>query len=90
MVEQQPDAQELAFLRELEKYVNKWVAILNYGSDEEAVVASGESIIDARREAESKGFQEVTFFKVPSGERIFVPLMQMCAGLDLEPTSVPL
>ena len=73
MVEQEPDAQELAFLRELEKYVNKWVAILNYGSDEETIVASGESIKQARREAESKGFKEITFFKVPPTDKVFVP-----------------
>jgi hypothetical protein len=73
MVEQEPDAQELAFLSELEKYVNKWVAILNYGSDGETIVASGESIKQARREAESKGFKEITFFKVPPTDKVFVP-----------------
>ena len=78
MIDQELDTQELAFLHELEKYMNKWVAILNYGSDQETIVASGESIKEARREAESKGFKEITFFKVPSGDRVFVPSVAAC------------
>lgn len=73
MMEEPLDEQELAFVCELEKHVNKWVAILNYGSEDEAVVASGATIREARQEAESKGFDDVFFFKVPSGERTFVP-----------------
>lgn len=73
MIEQDIDKQELAFVRELYKYVNKWVAILNYGSDDETIVGSGGTIREAREQAESKGFKEATFFKVPSGERSFVP-----------------
>ena len=72
-MDQDIDKQELAFVRELYKYVNKWVAILNYGGDDEAIVASGVTIKEAREQAESKGFKEATFFKVPSGERSFVP-----------------
>jgi hypothetical protein len=67
------DEQELAFFHELQKHVNKWVAILGYGSDDETIVASGTTIIEARQEAEARGFSDVTFFKVPSGERVFVP-----------------
>lgn len=74
MIEQELDQQELAFVQELQKHVNKWVGILNYGSENEAIVASGVTIREARREAETKGFEEdVFFFKVPSGERAFVP-----------------
>jgi hypothetical protein len=47
MIKQEPDAKELAFLEELEKHVNKWVAILAYGSDEESIVAIGDSIREA-------------------------------------------
>jgi len=67
------EAKEMAFLEQLDKYVNKWVAILNYGSVDETIVASGESIKEARQEAESKGFSDITFFKVPPTDRIFVP-----------------
>ena len=73
MIDQEIDEQELAFVRILEQYVSRWVAILNYGSEGETVVASGDTIKEARQNAESKGFKDVTFFKVPSGERAFVP-----------------
>lgn len=73
MIEQEIDQQELAFVHELQKHVDRWVAILNYGGENEAVVASGATIREARQEAETKGFDDVFFFKVPSGERVFVP-----------------
>jgi Family of unknown function (DUF5678) len=80
MIEQELDQQELAFVQELQKYVNKWVAILNYGSENETIVASGTTIREARQEAETKGFAEdVFFFKVPSGERVFVPSVNTSA-----------
>jgi len=74
MIKQEPDAKELAFLEELEKHVNKWVAIVGYGSDEESIVAAGDSISEARQNAESLGFKDTTFFKVPPTDRLFVPL----------------
>ena len=72
-MEQEPEIKELGFANELEKYVNKWVAIVNYGSDTESVVASGNSIREAREQAESSGFKDITFFKVPPTDRLFVP-----------------
>ena len=75
MIEQEPDAKESAFLKELEKHVNKWVAITGYGSDEETIVASGDSILEARQKAESQGFIDTTFFKVPPTDKLFVPLV---------------
>ena len=73
MIDQDINEQDMAFVRELAKYVNKWVAILDYGSETEAIVASGETINQARQAAESKGFTNVIFFKSPSGERSFIP-----------------
>ena len=75
MIEVNPDSKELAFLQELEKHVNEWVAIVGYGSDEESIVASGDSIVQARQKAESLGFKDTTFFKVPPSDKIFVPLL---------------
>ncbi len=75
MIEQKPDSKELAFLQELEKHINEWVAITGYGSDEESIVASGDSIVQARQKAESLGFKDTTFFKVPPSDKIFVPLL---------------
>ena len=77
MIKQEPDAKELAFLEELEKHVNKWVAIMGYGSDEESIVATGDSIREARQSAESQGFKDSTFFKVPPSDKIFVPLVPL-------------
>ena len=75
MIKHAPDAKELDFLHELEKHVNKWVAIVGYGSDEERIVATGDSIREARQNAESQGFKDTTFFKVPPSDKIFVPLL---------------
>ena len=77
MIKQEPNAKELDFLKELEKHVNKWVAITSYGSDEESIVATGDSILEARQKAESRGFKDTTFFKVPPSDKIFVPLVPM-------------
>ena len=76
-MEQEPDAKQLAFLNELERHVNKWVAIIDYGSDEESIVATGDSIREARQNAESHGFKDTTFFKVPPSDRLFVPLLPL-------------
>jgi len=75
VIKQEPDSKELDFLKELEKHVNKWVAIVGYGSDEESIVATGDSILEARQKAESQGFKDTTFFKVPPTDKIFVPLV---------------
>ena len=75
VIEKNPDSKELAFLQELEKHINEWVAITGYGSDEESIVASGDSIVQARQKAESLGFKDTTFFKVPPSDKIFVPLL---------------
>jgi len=75
VIEQNPDSKELAFLQELEKHINEWVAITGYGSDEESIVASGDSIVQARQKAESLGFKDTTFFRVPPSDKIFVPLL---------------
>jgi hypothetical protein len=40
-------------------------------------VASGDSIIEAREKAESQGFKDATFFKVPPTDKLFIPLVPM-------------
>ena len=77
MIEQEPDAKELAFLKELEKHINRWVAIVDYGSNEESIVATGDSIREARQNAESQGFKDTTFFRVPPTDKLFVPLVPL-------------
>ncbi len=73
MIEEALDEKELAFVNELAKYEGKWVAILNYGSNDEIIVSSGESIKEARQEAEARGFKTVTFFKVPPSDKALMP-----------------
>ena len=75
MLDQKPGIKELAILKEMEKHVNKWVAIIGYGSDEERIVATGDSIREARKNAEAQGFKDTTFFKVPPMDKILVPLV---------------
>jgi hypothetical protein len=77
VIDQEPDDKELAFLKELEKHENKWVAIMDYGSDTENIVATGDSIREARQNAQSRGFKDTTFFKVPPSDKIFVPLLPL-------------
>lgn len=77
MIKHEPDAKELDFLKELEKHVDKWAAITGYGSDDENIVASGDSILEAREKAASRGFKDTTFFKVPPSDKLFVPLVPL-------------
>jgi hypothetical protein len=68
------DEKELAFLEELRKYENKWVAIYESG-ETEVVVGSGKDAIEATREAEAKGFKETVLFFVRPFDHGFLPLV---------------
>jgi hypothetical protein len=67
------DEKELAFLEELRKYENKWVAIFESGNAE-LVVGSGKDAIEATREAEKKGFKDTVLFFVRPFNHGFLPL----------------
>jgi hypothetical protein len=73
MAEEVFDERGLALVTEVQKYQNKWVAIVNYGGDEEFIVASGETLKEAKRKAEASGFTDATFLKVPPTDRTFIP-----------------
>lgn len=62
---------ELAFMDELAKHEEKWVAILRNG-DNERIVGSGKYLKEAKRSALDGGFRDVVFMKVPSSHKIFV------------------
>lgn len=64
--------QELAFINELEKYQDQWVAILRK-DDEERIVASGMRLKEAKRQANERGFRDVVFMKVPSSHKTLIP-----------------
>lgn len=61
---------EMAFIDELEKYENQWVAIVRNGEDER-IVACGSRLSEAKQSALKQGFQDVVFMKVPSSHEIF-------------------
>ena len=65
------DEKELAFVEELRKYENKWVAIFESG-ETEMVVGSGKDAIEATREAEAKGFKDTVLFFVRPFDRSFI------------------
>ena len=57
---------------DLMNYEDKWVAILE---DEDRVVGSGDSPIQAKAEADAKGYTEAALFKVqPFGKFYVYPL----------------
>lgn len=72
MAHERLNPQELAFIDELEKYQDKWVAIVRKG-ETERIVASGARLREAKQQAIERGFRDVVFMKVPSSHKIFVP-----------------
>jgi alpha-amylase/alpha-mannosidase (GH57 family) len=73
MTKETPEKKELAFLEELRKHENKWVAIYEAG-DEERIVGTGADAVEATREAEAKGFKDYVLFYVRSFNKGFLPL----------------
>jgi hypothetical protein len=57
-MEIKPTTEELEQAKELQKYENKWVALVD-----EKVVASGATM---RETAENAGYTDITFYLVPS------------------------
>lgn len=64
---------ELVFLEQLRKYENKWVAIFE-SDNEEIVVGSGTSAVEAKREAEAKGFKDAVLLWVKPFNMSYMPL----------------
>jgi hypothetical protein len=54
---------EIAFVEQLRKYENEWVAIHRSG-ETETIVGSGSNAVEAILEAEGKGFYDTVLFKV--------------------------
>lgn len=57
------EEKEMAFLEELRKYENRWVAVLE-SEDEEIIVGSGGDAVEAKSDAIAKGFSDVVLFWV--------------------------
>lgn len=54
---------------ELGQYQSKWVAILE---SERKVVGSGDTALQAKQEAENKGYSETALLKVPAARKLYV------------------
>jgi Family of unknown function (DUF5678) len=63
MINEKLDQREIAFLDELRKYEDKWVAILKSG-DEEIIVGSGNDAVEAAANAKANGLDETVLFYV--------------------------
>lgn len=70
-----PETNETMFLKDLERYENKWVALVNT-SDGEKIVASGEDAAIAMRNAQEKGVSEPILYKVHSFDAGYIPLLK--------------
>jgi hypothetical protein len=63
---------ETMFLSELEKYENKWVALIKSG-DFEVIVGSGDDAVKAKQTAEANGHRDTILYKVQSFDLGYIP-----------------
>jgi hypothetical protein len=54
---------ELAYLDELRKHENRWVAVLE-SEGEDIIVGSGKDAVEAKHNAQKNGFKDVVLFWV--------------------------
>ena len=71
---------EIAFVEELRKHENQWVAIHESG-ETETIVGSGSNAVEATREAEAKGFYDTILLKVMPMDKAYVPENRSLARL---------
>ena len=72
MIEDAINENELAFLAELEKHENQWIAFVeSHGA--EIIVGSGKDAVEAMTEAEAKGFPEAILLRVPPFDSGYIP-----------------
>jgi hypothetical protein len=72
MTEDVIDANELAFLNEMEKHENQWIAFVR-SNGAEVIVGSGDDAVDAMAQAEAKGFPDAILLRVPPFDRGYIP-----------------
>ena len=60
----------LTLTEQFRDYEDMWVAILE---SESRIVGSGADPLEARAEAERKGYGETTLFQVPTFDQLYVP-----------------
>jgi hypothetical protein len=72
MIDEQLNQQEIAFLEELRKYEDQWVAILK-SDDQEIIVGSGNDAVEAATNAKANGFDETVLFYVKPFDKGYLP-----------------
>lgn len=72
MIEEAIDDNELAFLTELEKHENQWIAFVE-SNGAERVVGSGKDAVEAMKKAREKGFPNAVLLRVPPFDRGYIP-----------------
>jgi hypothetical protein len=60
----------LTLTEQFRDYEDMWVAILD---SESRIVGSGADPLEARADAERKGYRETTLFQVPAFDQLYVP-----------------
>ena len=60
----------LTLTEQFRDYEDMWVAILE---SESRIVGSGADPLEARADAEHKGYSETTLFQVPAFDQLYVP-----------------
>jgi hypothetical protein len=68
------EERELAFLEELKKYENKWVAVRE-SDGREMVVGSGDDAVQAMREAEANGFGDAFLMHIDPFDKGYIPTL---------------
>ncbi|MBA3243343.1 MAG: hypothetical protein H0T60_19140 [Acidobacteria bacterium] len=69
---------EVTYLKELKKYQRKWVAV-HEAEDGDIIVGSGEDAVEAKRDAQEKGFNDVVLFWVRPSNAGFITLSNVGA-----------
>jgi len=60
----------LTLTEQFREYEDRWVAILE---TESRIVGSGADPLEAKADAERKGYVETTLFQVPALDQLYVP-----------------
>ena len=63
---------------ELGNYENQWVAILE---SERKIVGSGDTAVEAKQEAKTRGYSEIALFKVPAAGKMLDRYSTNCVRL---------
>jgi hypothetical protein len=72
MIDEAINQNELAFLAELEKHENEWIAFVE-SHGVERVVGSGKDAVEAMTVAKAKGFPDAVLLRVPPFDRGYIP-----------------